>query len=747
MRTPPTPPTTPAATPLARCDVDPALRHLAPEGLCRTFSMVPYADLDGRLLVAAVDAEDLVAAHVLADRLDRRVELVAHTRAAVLRALDDAYPALPAGHETPQQLRERERLGQVLLRNGLVENAALQAGYVEHLTYLQDAAAAGSTGGTGGTGHPGGADVALGEVLVARGSVDEEALVAVLSELHDLPRVSLAHTAPVPELGGLVPLELALRARVVPVAERGAELVLAAARPLDPSTLEELRAVLGRPVALVLAAAPEVERLILGVHVRELTDRARSAVVERPASQTGHPGRLPGGATTSWSQRALLALLAIAVVAGLVRWPGATLTLLAVALLLGAALVGLHRAALASRALRPASAPDPVADACHDATGLLEADVDPPVPAGQLPRCSVLVTLRRAVALPGLLAGLEAVDYPRSRLEVLLLCEESDATVREAVAQTRLPAHVRAVVVPDSHPATAAKARNLALPLTRGDLVTVLDEADRPEPQQLRAVAARFAADPALACVQARLQHDVAEGSRRLVAGWAAGALAVRSGLWVPAAVDAGAAVLLGESSHHVRRGVLQQLGGWDAQSQTPGAELGLRLRRTGHRVGVVAASTWSPAPTDLRSWLRGAGARDRNLLVTALAHLRAPRRLLGDLGVRGAADVVLTTVGGLGRLLSPVLVLAALAWVLLRAGGLQPGPPAVQLLGLACLVAVLGSALGSAYLVLAGTLRLRRHDLVRAALLTPASWLLLSLAPLLPRPGAGAPRPREVCP
>ncbi|GAA4683522.1 glycosyltransferase [Nocardioides nanhaiensis] len=745
MRTPPTPPSSPTAAPLTRCAVDPALRHLAPEGLCRSFSLVPYAEQDGRLLVAAVDAEDLVAAHVLADRLGRPVELVAHTRAAVQDALDAAYPPLPAAAETPQQQHQRERLGQVLLRNGLVANSALQAGYVEHLTYLRDA----DTADTADTAdHPHDAGVALGEVLVARGAIEEDALVAVLSELHDLQRVSLAHTAPTPELGGLLPLELALRARVVPVAERGTQLVLAAARPLDPATLEELRTVLGRPVALVLAAAPEVERLILGVHQLELTDVARSAVTDRPAAATGHPGRLPGHATTSWSHRALLALLALAAAGALVRRPGPALTLLAVALLLGACLVGVHRAVLTGRALRPANTPERPGSDCADAAAPLEVDDDPAVPPGRLPRYSVLVTLRRAVALPGLLAGLEAVDYPRSRLEVLLLCEESDATVREAVAQTLLPAHVRVVVVPDSHPATPAKARNLALALTRGELVTVLDEADRLDPRQLRAVAARFAADPGLACVQARLQHDVVEGSPALVAGWAAGALAVRSGLWVPAAVDAGSAVLLGESSHHVRSAVLRQLGGWDPHSQTPGAEFGVRLRRTGHRVGVVAAATWSPAPTDLRSWLRGSAARDRGLLTTALAHVRAPRRLVRDLGVRAAADLVLTTVGGLGRLVSPVLVLGAVAWVALRVGDLEPGPPAVQLLGLACLVAVLGAALGSAYLVLAGTLRLRRHDLVRSALLTPASWLLLSVAPLLPRPGAsGVGRPREVCP
>lgn len=725
-------PATPhVTTALTHCEVDPALRHLAPEGLARTFSMVPFATAGEVVLVAAVDADDAVAAHVLADRLGRPVELVAHTEAAVRRALEAAYPPPPTTDETPRQRRQRLRLGQVLLRNGLVENAALEAGYAEHLAYLPA------------TDETRDETVELGEVLVARGAISEEALVAVLSELHDLQRVTVAGVDVPGEVRRLLPLDLAVRARAVPVAARGEEVVVAAARPLDAATTARVREALGRPVTLVLAAAPEVERLLLATYERDLVDRAR----------TGPAGRLPDRAATSRGHHAvvLVSLGLVGLVAGaVVLWTATAALVLAVALLAATALVGLHRAVLVGRALRPAPTGAPGAggaagDGCDKAAP--EIDADPAVPAGSLPRCSVLVTVRQVVSLPGLLASLDALDYPRSRLEVLLLCEESDVEVRRAVAHTPLPAHVRAVVVPDSVPLTPAKARNLALPLTRGDLVCALEDVDRPEPQLLRSVAARLAADPDLACVQARLQHEVGDGAG-LVAGWAAGALSVRSALWAPAAAAGGGVLLLGETGHLVRRAVLEHLGGWDPTSLTPGAELGLRLRRAGHRAGVVAATVWSPAPRDARTWLSGSAARSHGLALTSLLHARAPHRLLSDLGARRLPGLALHALAGLGQLLSPLLLLGALAWLTTRAAGVEAGPDAVALLGLTCLVVVLVAALGSAYLVLASTLRLRRHDLVRPALLAPVSWVLLSLAPLLPRRAPGAATGlREVCP
>ena len=123
------------------------------------------------------------------------------------------------------------------------------------------------------------------------------------------------------------------------------------------------------------------------------------------------------------------------------------------------------------------------------------------------PTYTVLVPLHREVGMvPRLVAVLDALDYPRSKLEVLFLVEQNDARTREALFAYGLPTGFRIVVVPDGVPQTKPRALNLGLMLARGDLVTVYDAEDRPEPDQLRKAAAVFADAPrSVACLQARL--------------------------------------------------------------------------------------------------------------------------------------------------------------------------------------------------------------------------------------------------
>ena len=113
---------------------------------------------------------------------------------------------------------------------------------------------------------------------------------------------------------------------------------------------------------------------------------------------------------------------------------------------------------------------------------------------------------REANVVPELLAALDRLDYPRDRLEVLLIVEEDDDETQAACR-----AHARdgwkVVVVPDGHPRTKPRALNYALDNEAGgELFTIYDAEDRPEPGQLIAAAGAFAALPATTvALQARL--------------------------------------------------------------------------------------------------------------------------------------------------------------------------------------------------------------------------------------------------
>ncbi|MGD9802297.1 MAG: glycosyltransferase [Hyphomicrobiaceae bacterium] len=131
----------------------------------------------------------------------------------------------------------------------------------------------------------------------------------------------------------------------------------------------------------------------------------------------------------------------------------------------------------------------------------------PRTPDHLLPTYTVLVPMYdEPEVLPALVDSLARLDYPRDRLDLVLVLEARDATTRAALAKLRLPPNMRVVLVPKGGPKTKPKALNYALSSAQSDLIVVFDAEDRPEADQLRIAARAFAeGGPDLACVQARL--------------------------------------------------------------------------------------------------------------------------------------------------------------------------------------------------------------------------------------------------
>jgi len=122
-----------------------------------------------------------------------------------------------------------------------------------------------------------------------------------------------------------------------------------------------------------------------------------------------------------------------------------------------------------------------------------------------LPLYTILVPLfREAPVVPQLVCALETIDYPRDKLEVLLIVESIDGETQAALRKVRLDRHMRVLVVPDGSPRTKPRALQYALQFAKGDYVVVYDAEDVPAPDQLRrALAALSAAPDRLGCLQA----------------------------------------------------------------------------------------------------------------------------------------------------------------------------------------------------------------------------------------------------
>lgn len=276
----------------------------------------------------------------------------------------------------------------------------------------------------------------------------------------------------------------------------------------------------------------------------------------------------------------------------------------------------------------------------------------------QLPRYSLLVPLyREGEVLARLLERLSRLDYPRDRLELILLLEADDAQTRHALRALSNPPPFLHLVLPEGQPRTKPRALNIGLYFATGDLIAVYDAEDAPEPGQLREAAGKLASSaPEIACLQARLAiSNSADNflSARFALDYAGLFDVIKAGM-----ARLGWPVPLGGTSNHFRTAILRRIGGWDAWNVTEDADIGIRLARFGYRVEDLNSSTWEEAPNSLQTWLNQRTRWLKGWFQTLIVHGRAPGPLIAQLGlfqtiVTGSVALSLL----LGALLYPILV------------------------------------------------------------------------------------------
>jgi cellulose synthase/poly-beta-1,6-N-acetylglucosamine synthase-like glycosyltransferase len=350
------------------------------------------------------------------------------------------------------------------------------------------------------------------------------------------------------------------------------------------------------------------------------------------------------------------------------------------------------------------------------------------IPDDELPVYTILVpAYREPEVIANLMASLRELDYPSDRLDIKLLLEADDPDTLAAVLAARPSANVDVLRLLPSEPRTKPKACNVGLGRARGSFVTIYDAEDRPDPLQLRRVVAAFRHLPAeVACLQAKLSYHNAD--QNLLTRWFTAEYALWFGQLLPGLVKLGAPVPLGGTSNHFRRELLVRLGGWDPFNVTEDADLGIRLHRLGYRTGVLDSTTMEEANSDLVNWTKQRSRWYKGYLQTWLVHMRHPHQLWKQLGTRGFIGFNLF-VGGTPFLamLNPVFWAMTALWFMVRPAFIMELFPAwLYYTSLLCLVA---GNFAFLYTAVVGARVLGRPTLVFAALLSPAYWVMMSVA------------------
>jgi cellulose synthase/poly-beta-1,6-N-acetylglucosamine synthase-like glycosyltransferase len=347
----------------------------------------------------------------------------------------------------------------------------------------------------------------------------------------------------------------------------------------------------------------------------------------------------------------------------------------------------------------------------------------------ELPVYTVLLPLykEKPSTLATLFAALSNLDYPKHKLDGLLLIEADDGRTREAINAVGRPAWARIIEVPRGTPKTKPRAMAFGLRYAKGEIVAVYDAEDKPEPDQLKKAAWGFArADASVACLQAKLAYY--NPRQNLLTRWFTLEYDSWFNIFLPGLHRMGAPIPLGGTSNHFRRTSLDDSLGWDPYNVTEDADLGLRFARFGMKTAMLESTTGEEANSQVMNWLRQRSRWSKGYMQTLLVHTRRPGTLVRELGVRASLGFLLT-IGStvLTALLTPIFWVLLALWI-----GATPGWIADLFPGPVYYLASLSLLLGNfalVFLSLCAAVGRGHDDLAPYTLLMPVYWVLMSAA------------------
>jgi glycosyltransferase XagB len=350
------------------------------------------------------------------------------------------------------------------------------------------------------------------------------------------------------------------------------------------------------------------------------------------------------------------------------------------------------------------------------------------IPDAELPRYTILVPAYNEPEVVGDLIGAMArLEYAQDKLQVLLLLEADDEVTIAAAAACGQSDVITILLVPPAEPRTKPKACNYGLHFSTGEIVTIYDAEDLPEPLQLLRVVVAFNRLPDdVVCVQAKLAYH--NGHQNLLTGWFTAEYGLWFGYLLPGMMRTTSPIPLGGTSNHLLKAVLDKIGAWDPFNVTEDADLGLRIAASGYHTAVVDSETLEEANSDPINWIRQRSRWYKGYLQTWLVHIRRPRQLYRTLGFRSFLRFNLVLAG------TPIIaVLNLIFWLITLVWFLgQPAlvgavfPPYIYFPALVALILGNGATL---YMNMISLREDDRSDLLVAGLTVPLFWVMMSVA------------------
>lgn len=332
--------------------------------------------------------------------------------------------------------------------------------------------------------------------------------------------------------------------------------------------------------------------------------------------------------------------------------------------------------------------------------------------------------------LPQFVTAMSRLDYPKDKLQVMLLLEEDDMETIAHINKYKLPSYFDIVVVPHSFPKTKPKACNYGLTKATGEYSVIYDAEDVPDPLQLKKTILAFQkADQRVICIQAKLNFY--NPHQNLLTRVFTAEYSLWFDLVLTGLQSINAPIPLGGTSNHFRTADLHSLKGWDSFNVTEDADLGMRLVKKGYRTALVDSTTLEEANSGMRNWFGQRTRWIKGYMQTYLLHMRDPREFIQNWTEPHVVTFQLV-VGGkiLSMFVNPIMWIITISYFAFRAHigtfieSFFPAP----ILYMGVISLLLGNFL-YVYYYMIGCAKHGHHELTKYGIFVPLYWLAMSMA------------------
>src|SRR3989344_933698 len=325
--------------------------------------------------------------------------------------------------------------------------------------------------------------------------------------------------------------------------------------------------------------------------------------------------------------------------------------------------------------------------------------------------------------------AVKKLDWPKDKLEVLLLLEKDDLDTQSAIKRIDLPKYIRTVIVPHSSPKTKPKACNFGLSMVRGQYLVIYDAEDMPESSQLKKAYLAFGQVPEnVICLQAKLNFF--NPYQNLLTKIFTAEYSLWFDVILPGLQSIQTAIPLGGTSNHFKTSYLLGLEGWDPFNVTEDADLGIRLFNSGFRTAIFDSTTYEEANSKVGNWFRQRSRWIKGYMQTYLVQMRNPIDFIKANGLH--ALIFQLVIGGkiASMFINPFLWLATISYFAINSlvgpaiEALYPAP----IFYMAVFSLVFGNFL-FVYYYMIGCAKRGHWALMRYVFLVPFYWLMMSVA------------------